>query len=105
LIEDTVKEVLGKLNHKYTNELRFHFIPDENYSQVESSININSREVRIIGLWGMGGIGKTSLAAALFHKVSSQYKGRKCGGRISKAWTSLYIQQTSFYIIKGRHPY
>jgi ABC-type dipeptide/oligopeptide/nickel transport system ATPase subunit len=87
LIEDTVKEVLGKLNHKYTNELRFHFTPDENYSQVESSININSREVRIIGLWGMGGIGKTSLAAALFHKVSSQYKGRKCGGRISKAWT------------------
>ncbi|KAK2353092.1 disease resistance protein RUN1 [Trifolium repens] len=75
LIEDIVKEVLGKLNHKYTNELRFHFIPDENYSQVESSININSREVRIIGLWGMGGIGKTSLAAALFHKVSTQYEG------------------------------
>ncbi|XP_057453012.1 disease resistance protein RPV1-like, partial [Lotus japonicus] len=75
LIEDIIKTVLRKLNQKYTNELRCLFIPDENYSRIESSLETDSSDVRIIGLWGMGGIGKTSLAAAIFQKVSSQYEG------------------------------
>lgn len=74
LIEDIIKVVLQKLNYKYSSELRCLFISDENYSRIESLIKIGSREVHIIGLWGIGGIGKTTLAAAIFHKVSSQYE-------------------------------
>ncbi|XP_029129500.1 TMV resistance protein N [Cajanus cajan] len=75
LIEDIIKVVLQKLNHKYTNDFRGLFISDQNYRNVESLLRIDSKEVRVIGIWGMGGIGKTTLAAAIFHKVSSHYEG------------------------------
>ncbi|RDX73545.1 TMV resistance protein N, partial [Mucuna pruriens] len=75
LIEDIIKVVLQKLNHKYPNDYRGLFISDENYTNIESLLKIESDEVRVIGIWGMGGIGKTTLASAIFHKVSCQYKG------------------------------
>uniref|UniRef100_A0A0R0IAY8 TIR domain-containing protein n=1 Tax=Glycine max TaxID=3847 RepID=A0A0R0IAY8_SOYBN len=75
LIEDIIIDVLQKLNHRYTNDFRGLFISDENYTSIESLLKTDSGEVRVIGIWGMGGIGKTTLTAAIFHKVSSQYEG------------------------------
>ncbi|CAJ2663627.1 unnamed protein product [Trifolium pratense] len=76
LIEDIIRDVLEKLNHKYTNDLTCNFLLDENYWSIQDLIKkIESTKVQIIGLWGMGGIGKTTLAAAIFHKVSFRYEG------------------------------
>ena len=75
MIEDIIIDVLQKLNHRYTNDFRGLFISDENYTSIESLLKTDSGEVRVIGIWGMGGIGKTTLTAAIFHKVSSQYEG------------------------------
>ena len=75
MIEEIARVVLQKLNHKnYPNDFRGHFISDENCSNIESLLKIESEEVRVIGIWGIGGIGKTTLAAAIFHKVSSHYE-------------------------------
>ncbi|KAL5062754.1 hypothetical protein RYX36_024491 [Vicia faba] len=77
LIEDITRFVLGKLDHKYKYELASDFILNENYWCIESLLkNFDSLEVQVIGLWGMGGIGKTTLAEAIFHNFSFQYEGR-----------------------------
>ncbi|XP_050873975.1 disease resistance protein RUN1 isoform X2 [Lathyrus oleraceus] len=75
MIEEIARVVLGKLNHKHKNEITNNFILDENYRSIESLVKIDSAEVQVIGLWGMGGIGKTTLAAAIFQKFSIQYEG------------------------------
>ncbi|KAK2410799.1 disease resistance protein RUN1 [Trifolium repens] len=76
LIEDITKVVLTKLNHNNTNEFTSNFILDDIYWSIQSLIKKkDSAEVQIVGLWGMGGIGKTTLAAAMFHKLSFQYEG------------------------------
>ncbi|KAL4355831.1 hypothetical protein AHAS_Ahas09G0026000 [Arachis hypogaea] len=74
LIEGIVQMIIRKLDQKYTSELRSPFIHDQNYASIESVL-INSQDVRTIGIWGMGGIGKTTIAAAIFQEFSPKYEG------------------------------
>ncbi|KAM5576633.1 hypothetical protein ABKV19_007467 [Rosa sericea] len=45
--------------------------------EVESRLNLGSNDVLTIGIWGMGGIGKSTLAAEVFKKISEQFE--RCG--------------------------
>ena len=43
--------------------------------KLESCLNLGSNDVRIIGIWGMGGIGKTTLTRVVFDMVSNKFEG------------------------------
>ncbi|KAK7316584.1 hypothetical protein RJT34_00159 [Clitoria ternatea] len=74
-IKDIVADVIEKLKPKYPTELKGLVGIEENYAMVESMLEIESSEVRMVGIWGMGGIGKTTLATALHVNLSSQFEG------------------------------
>ncbi|XP_020202688.1 putative disease resistance protein At4g11170 [Cajanus cajan] len=76
LLKDIVDDVLGKLAPRYPNNHKGLVGIGENYEKIESLLKIGSSEVRILGLWGMGGIGKTTLASALYDKLSHEFEGR-----------------------------
>ena len=41
--------------------------------KLESCLAIGLNDVRIIGVWGMGGIGKTTLVRVVFSMISSKF--------------------------------
>nr|XP_012567490.1 disease resistance-like protein DSC1 isoform X2 [Cicer arietinum] len=75
-IKDIVKDVLRQLNLRYPYEIKGVVGIEKNYEQIESMLKIGSNDVRVLGIWGMGGIGKTTLAKALYSKLCSQFEGR-----------------------------
>ncbi|KAA8535694.1 hypothetical protein F0562_030697 [Nyssa sinensis] len=44
--------------------------------KLNSLLSIRSNDIRIIGIWGLGGIGKTTIAQAVFNQSSYQFEGR-----------------------------
>ena len=43
--------------------------------EIESLLGVKSKDVYALGIWGIGGIGKTKIARAIFDKISSDFEG------------------------------
>ncbi|KAL5739651.1 hypothetical protein ACOSQ2_028831 [Xanthoceras sorbifolium] len=75
LIECIVEDVLKKLNDTSSSDNNDLIGIDSRIKKIESLLCIGSKDVRSVGLWGIGGIGKTTLAGAVFGKISSEFEG------------------------------
>ncbi|XP_030955396.1 protein SUPPRESSOR OF npr1-1, CONSTITUTIVE 1-like [Quercus lobata] len=43
--------------------------------ELESCLDVGSNDVRFVGIWAMGGMGKTTLAWVVYHMVSKDFEG------------------------------
>ncbi|KAJ0751836.1 putative TIR domain, P-loop containing nucleoside triphosphate hydrolase [Helianthus annuus] len=74
-IQQIVEEVSLKL-HFFNSSIDEKLVGMETrVKQVVSSLEIDSDDVRMIGIWGMGGGGKTTLARAVFDHISILFEG------------------------------
>ncbi|XP_016650747.1 PREDICTED: probable disease resistance protein RPP1 isoform X2 [Prunus mume] len=72
-VEEVVQDVLTKLNSQSLGDLKGLVGIQRKIEEIESLLCLDSPGVCCVGIWGMGGIGKTTLADAVFHKLSSKF--------------------------------
>ncbi|XP_021811458.1 TMV resistance protein N-like [Prunus avium] len=73
-VEEVVQDVLTKLNRESSSDLKGLVGIEKKIEKIESLLCLDSPGVCCVGIWGMGGIGKTTLADAVFHRQSSKFE-------------------------------
>ncbi|XP_056162402.1 disease resistance protein L6-like [Syzygium oleosum] len=78
LVKFVVRKVLNELKRLFQLSVPKQLVGiDDHVEQITSLINVNFNGTRIIGIYGMGGIGKTTLAKVLYNKLSSHFDCRR----------------------------
>ncbi|XP_009358304.2 disease resistance protein RPV1-like [Pyrus x bretschneideri] len=75
LVKKVVEDISTKLCHKSSCGLEDLVGIESRIEQIESLLDIHSQDACItVGIWGMGGIGKTTIADAVFRRLSSEFE-------------------------------
>lgn len=76
LIEKIVEDILKKLNKEFPSEdFNKNLVGVESHIQEIESLLSYGTIHDTLGIWGIGGIGKTTIARAIFRKISSHFDG------------------------------
>ncbi|XP_050218237.1 disease resistance protein RPV1-like [Mercurialis annua] len=75
LVEVVVKDIMNKVSPASYSICSDLVGIDSHIRQILPLLCMESIDVRVLGIWGMGGIGKTTIAEALVSQISNQYDG------------------------------
>ncbi|XP_052291868.1 disease resistance protein RPV1-like [Citrus sinensis] len=85
LIEEIADEVLKRLDDTFENDNKELVGVECPINEIESLLRTGSAGVCKLGIWGIGGIGKTTIAGAVFNKTSRHFEGSYFAHNVQEA--------------------
>ena len=83
VIEEIVRKIYGQLNSTYSNVHEHCVGLDSRVTEIKNSyLGIGLEDVRFIGIWGMGGMGKTTLARVLHQRIHYHFDASSFIGNV-----------------------
>ncbi|KAL6316239.1 hypothetical protein AAG906_017786 [Vitis piasezkii] len=77
LIKEIIDVILRELNSKLLLHVSKNIVGmNFHLEELKSLIKIESNDVRMIGIYGLGGIGKTTIAKVVYNNISHQFESR-----------------------------
>ncbi|KFK31465.1 hypothetical protein AALP_AA6G115400 [Arabis alpina] len=76
MIDKIVNDVGNLLNSNPPNDFEGFVGIEDHISKMRLLLDLESEEVKMVGIWGTSGIGKTTIASALFHRLSRHFESR-----------------------------
>ncbi|KAL1217707.1 Protein VARIATION IN COMPOUND TRIGGERED ROOT growth response [Cardamine amara subsp. amara] len=77
MIEEIAKDVLDKLLPTSSKDFDNFVGMEDHMAKMSELLQLESEEVRMVGIWGSSGIGKTTIARALFNQLSRNFQVSK----------------------------
>ncbi|KDP46541.1 hypothetical protein JCGZ_08513 [Jatropha curcas] len=74
LIDEIAICILGKLSHTSINSTKGLVGMDFRVREMESKLHMGLDNVLMVGIWGMGGIGKTTIAKAVYDRIYGEFE-------------------------------
>ncbi|XP_048131434.1 disease resistance protein RUN1-like [Rhodamnia argentea] len=107
LVESIVRKVLSELKKKFELHISENLVGiDRHVKEVMEVVDTKkSHATLFLGIHGMGGIGKTTLAKAIYNKISNQYEHRSYIADIRESWKrngGHYLRNQLIYDISKR---
>ncbi|KAI9104416.1 hypothetical protein K1719_022988 [Acacia pycnantha] len=98
-LDDIVKTITMRLdNDKYMFVAHHPVGLESRVHDIIQLLSSESNEIIIIGIWGMGGMGKTTMAKAIYNEMGQSFVGRKSFlANIREVWkqdnSQVYLQE------------
>ena len=75
VIKSIVRLIWHNLNNDAFSEVTKGLVGIDSHAvELESRLDVGSNDVPFIGIWAMGGMGKTTLALVVYHMVSKDFE-------------------------------